>query len=140
MTSSSSKSDSAKQVSKNPQPHVFETFRFSEDYEAFWRQVILLTICGSHDCQYISYSDKPALPLPVSFSPSWLSIKSVYKLILETDINCPIISHLLIVLTTLLVNPPLFRSLGALPPVAISARTFQDALFWMTRWHIRRVI
>jgi hypothetical protein len=89
MTSSPSKSGSAKQVSENPQPHVFETFRFSEDYEAFWREVILPTICGSHDRQYISYSSKPALPLPVSFAPSWPSIESVYKLILDTDISSP---------------------------------------------------
>jgi hypothetical protein len=89
MTSSPSKSDSVQQVSENPQPHVFETFRFSEDYEAFWRQVILPTICGSHDCQYISYSGKPALPVPVSFAPSWPSIESVYRLILDTDINSP---------------------------------------------------
>jgi hypothetical protein len=70
MSSSSSKSGSVKQLSDNPQPHVFETFRFSEDYEAFWKQVILPAICGSHDHQYIYYSDKPALPLPVSFAPS----------------------------------------------------------------------
>jgi hypothetical protein len=89
MTSSLSKSGSAKQLSENPQPHVFETFHFSKDYEVFWRQVILPTICGSHDHQYISYSDKPALPLPVSFAPSQPSIESVYKLILDTDINLP---------------------------------------------------
>jgi hypothetical protein len=89
MTSSSSKSGSAKQLSENPQPHVFETFRFSEDYEAFWRQVILPTICGSHDHQYIYYSAKPALLLPVSFAPSRPSIESVYELILDTDINSP---------------------------------------------------
>jgi hypothetical protein len=89
MTSSPSKSGSAQQVSENPQPHVFETFRFSEDYEAFWREVILPTICGSHDRQYISYSGKPALPLLVSFAPSRPSIESVYKLILDTDINSP---------------------------------------------------
>jgi hypothetical protein len=89
MTSSSSKSGSAKQLSENPQPHVFETFHFGKDYEAFQRQVILPTICGSHDRQYISYSDKPALPLPVSFAPSCPLIGSVYKLILNTDINSP---------------------------------------------------
>jgi hypothetical protein len=53
MTFSSSKSGSVKQLSDNPQPHVFEIFHFSEDYEAFRRQVILPTICGSHDHQYI---------------------------------------------------------------------------------------
>jgi hypothetical protein len=93
MTSSSSKSGSAKQLSENPQPHVFETFHFSEDYEAFRRQVILPTICGSHDHQYIYYSDKPALLLLVSFAPSRPSIESVYKLILDTDINSP--NHIL---------------------------------------------
>jgi hypothetical protein len=89
MSSSSSKSGSMKQLSENPQPHAFETFFFSEDYEAFRRQVILPAICGSHDHQYIYYSDKPALPLPVSFAPSWPLIESVYKLILDTDINLP---------------------------------------------------
>jgi hypothetical protein len=89
MSSSSSKSGSAKQLSENPQPHAFETFCFSEDYEAFRRQVILPTICDSHDHQYIYYSDKPALPLPVSFAPSRPSIESVYKLISDTDINSP---------------------------------------------------
>jgi hypothetical protein len=59
------------------------------DYEAFQRQVILPTICGFHDRQYISYSDKPALLLLVSFTPFWPSIKSVYRLILDTDINSP---------------------------------------------------
>jgi hypothetical protein len=85
MSSSLSKSGSVKQLSDNSQPHVFETFCFSEDYEAFRRQVILPAICDDH--QYIYYSDKPALPLPVSFAPSRPSIKSVYNLILDTDIN-----------------------------------------------------
>jgi hypothetical protein len=89
MSPSSSKSGSVKQLSENPQPHAFETFCFSEDYEAFWRQVILPTICGSHDHQYIYYSNKPALPLLVSYAPSQPSIESVYKLILDTDINSP---------------------------------------------------
>jgi hypothetical protein len=89
MTSSSSESGSVKQLSDNPQPHVFETFRFSKDYEAFWRQVILPSICNSHDHQYIYYSDKPALPLLVSFAPSQPLIKSIYRLILDTDINSP---------------------------------------------------
>jgi hypothetical protein len=70
MTSSSSKSGSVKQLSDNPQPHVFETFHFNEDYEAFWKQVILPAICDSHDHQYLYYSDKPTLPLLVSFAPS----------------------------------------------------------------------
>jgi hypothetical protein len=70
MSSSSSKSSSLKQLSDNPQPHVFETFRFNEDYEAFWKQVILLFIHDSHDHQYIYHSDKPTLPLLVSFAPS----------------------------------------------------------------------
>jgi hypothetical protein len=57
--------------------------------EAFWRQVILPIICDSHNCQDISYFDKPVLPLPVSFAPSWPLIESVYQLILDTDINLP---------------------------------------------------
>jgi hypothetical protein len=89
MSSTSSKSGGAKQLSDNPEPHVFETFRFSENYEEFQKQVILPAICGSHDHQYIYYSDKPALPLLVSFAPSQPLIESVYKLILDTDINSP---------------------------------------------------
>jgi hypothetical protein len=87
--SSSSKSGFVKQLSDNPQPHVFKTFHFNEDYEAFQKQVILPLIHDSHDHQYIYYSDKPALPLPVSFAPSQPLIKSVHKLILDTDINSP---------------------------------------------------
>jgi hypothetical protein len=89
MSSSSSKSGPVKQLSDNPQPHVFETFHFNEDYKAFRKQVILPLICDSHDHQYIYYSNKPTLPLPVSFAPSWPSIKLVHKLILDTDINSP---------------------------------------------------
>ena len=37
----------------------------------------------------IYYSDKPALPLLVSFAPSQPLIESVYNLILDTDINSP---------------------------------------------------
>jgi hypothetical protein len=70
MTSSSSKFSFAKQLSDNPQPHVFETFHFDEDYEAFQKHIILPLICDSHDHQYIYHSDKPTLPLPVSFAPS----------------------------------------------------------------------
>jgi hypothetical protein len=76
-----------KQLSDNPQPHVFETFHPNEDYEAFWKHVILPLICDSHDHQYIYYSDKPTLPIPVSFALSRPSIESVHKLILDTDIN-----------------------------------------------------
>jgi hypothetical protein len=35
MTFFSSKSSFAKQLSDNPQPHVFKTFHFDKDYEAF---------------------------------------------------------------------------------------------------------
>jgi hypothetical protein len=87
MSSSSSKSSFAKQLSDNPQPHVFETFHFDKDYEAFWKQVIFPLIHDSHDNQYIYYSDKPTLPLPVSFAPSQPSIESVHKPVLDTDIN-----------------------------------------------------
>jgi hypothetical protein len=89
MTSSSSKSGFVKQLSDNPQPHVFETLHPDEDYEAFQKHVILPLICNSHDHQYIYYSDKPALPLLVSFAPSQPSIELVHKLILDTDINSP---------------------------------------------------
>jgi hypothetical protein len=89
MSPSSSKSGPVKQLPDIPQPHVFETFCFSKDYEVFQRQVILPAIHGSHDHQYIYYSDKPALPLPVSFAPSRPSIKSVHNFILDTDINSP---------------------------------------------------
>jgi hypothetical protein len=89
MSSSSSKSSSVKQLSDNPQPHVFETFHFNKDYEAFQKHIILPAICDSHDHQYIYYSDLPGFPLLVSFAPSRPLIKSVYKLILNTDINSP---------------------------------------------------
>jgi hypothetical protein len=89
MTSSSSKSGLAKQLSNNPQPHVFESFHPDKDYEAFQKHVILLLIHDSHDHQYIYYSNKPTLPLPVFFAPSQPSIESVHKLILDTDINSP---------------------------------------------------
>jgi hypothetical protein len=89
MSPSLSKSGPVKQLPDIPQPHDFETFCFSEDYEAFWRQVILPIIHDSHDRQEISYLDKPVLPLPVSFAPSWPSIELVYQLILDTDINSP---------------------------------------------------
>jgi hypothetical protein len=78
-----------KQLSDNPQPHVFETFHFNKDYEAFRKQVILPLIRDSHDHQYIYHSNKPALPLLVSFAPSQPSIESVYKLILDTEVNSP---------------------------------------------------
>jgi hypothetical protein len=121
MSSSSSKSGSAKQLSEYPQSHAFETFRFSKDYEAFRRQVILPAICGSHDHQYIYYSDKPALPLPVSFAPSWPSIESVYNLILDTDINSP--NH--IPFPHYIDYPPRqlppFQLLGTSPHMVISA-------------------
>jgi hypothetical protein len=86
MTSSSSKSGLAKQLSNNPQLHVFETFHPDEDYEAFQKHTILPLICNSHDYQYIYYANKPALPLPVSFAPSRPSID---LLILDIDINSP---------------------------------------------------
>jgi hypothetical protein len=89
MSPSLSKSGPVKPLPDIPQPHDFETFRFSKDYEAFRSQVILPIIHDSHDRQDISYLDKPVLPLPVSFTPSRPSIKSVYQLILDTDINSP---------------------------------------------------
>jgi hypothetical protein len=89
MTSSSSKSSLVKQLSNNPQPHVFKTFHSNEDYEEFHKHVILPLIHDSHDHQCIYYFNKPALPLPVSFAPSRPLIKLVHKLILDTDINSP---------------------------------------------------
>jgi hypothetical protein len=65
MSPSSSKFGPVKPLPDISQPHDFKTFHFSEDYEAFQREVILPTIHDSHDCQDISYLDKPALPLPV---------------------------------------------------------------------------
>jgi hypothetical protein len=89
MTSSSSKSGFVKQLSDNPQSHVFETFHPDENYEAFQKHVILPLIHDSHDHQYIYYSDKPTLPLLVSFAPAQPLIESVHELILDTDINSP---------------------------------------------------
>jgi hypothetical protein len=51
MSSSSSKSGFVKQLSDNPQPHVFKTFHFNGDYEAFRKQVILPLI---HDSMTIN--------------------------------------------------------------------------------------
>jgi hypothetical protein len=140
MSPSSPKSGPVKQLPDIPQPHDFETFRFSKDYEAFRRQVILPTIRGSHDHQDISYLDKLALPfryhLPLPGPQLSLSTNLFWILI---SIR-PIVSHWLIMSTTLLINPPLFQSLGTLLPMAILAWTFQDALFQMKRWHIGRVI
>jgi hypothetical protein len=67
--------------------HVVKTFDPDEDYNAFWKYISLPIICGSHDHQYIYYTDKPALPLLVSFAPTWHLIESVHRLILETNIN-----------------------------------------------------
>ena len=53
-----------------PAPHVFETFDPDEDYESFQRHIILPIIYGSHDHQYIYYTDKPTFPLLVAFAPS----------------------------------------------------------------------
>ena len=89
MSPSLSKSGPVKQLPDTPPPHDFETFRFSEDYEVFRKQVILPIVRDSHDRQDISYLDKPVRPLPVSFAPSRPSIESVYQLILDTDINSP---------------------------------------------------
>ena len=44
-------------------------------------------ICDSHDHQYVYYTDKPAIPLLVAFTPPWHSIELVYKLILDTNVN-----------------------------------------------------
>jgi hypothetical protein len=76
----------------NPEPHVFKTFDPDEDYNAFRKHIILPIIHGSHDHQYIYYTNKPALPLLVSFAPTWCSIESIHRLILTTNINSS--SHL----------------------------------------------
>ena len=70
-----------------PKPHVFETFDPAEDYKSFRRHIILPIICNSHDNQSIHYTKKPTLPPPVVFDSSRLSIQSVHKLILDTDVN-----------------------------------------------------
>ena len=70
-----------------PKPHVFETFDAAEDYESFQRHIILPIIRESHDNQSIHYTQKPTLPPPVVFAPDQHSLKSVYQLILDTDVN-----------------------------------------------------
>ena len=70
-----------------PKPHVFETFDPAEDYESFQRHIILPIICDSHDSQSIHYTQKPTLPPLIVFAPDQRSLKSVYQLILHTDIN-----------------------------------------------------
>ena len=71
----------------NPKPHVFETFDPAEDYESFRRHIILPIICDSHDNQSIHYTQKPTLPPLVVFAPNRCSLKSVYQLILDIDVN-----------------------------------------------------
>ena len=53
----------------------------------FSKNIILPIIHGSHNHQYIYYTNKPALPLPVSFAPTQHSIESAHRLILETNVN-----------------------------------------------------
>ena len=84
---SSSKLSTKEVLCDNLAPHIFKTFDPSEDYESFQRHIILPIIHDSHEHQYIYYTNKPALPLPVAFTPSHHSIKSVYWLILDTDVN-----------------------------------------------------
>jgi hypothetical protein len=140
MSPSLSKSGTVKQLPDIPPPHDFETFHVSKDYEVFWKQVILPIICDSHNRQDISYFDEPVLLLPVSFTPSQPSIKSVYQLILDMDINSPNC----IPFTHYVDYPP--RQSAFIPitrrltTMAILARTSQGALLRMTRWRIRRVI
>jgi hypothetical protein len=82
-----SKSSSTKVSHNKLELHVFKTFDPDEDYDTFRRHIILPIIHGSHNHQYIYYTNKPALPLPMSFAPTRHSIESVHRLILETDIN-----------------------------------------------------
>ena len=75
-----------KQLSQDKQPHIFKIFHANKDYKACQRDIIFFIIHGS--------VDKPILPLPVSLAPSQLSIKSVHKLILATDVNLSNHTHL----------------------------------------------
>ena len=84
---SPSKSGLKMSLCDNPKPHVFETFDPAEDYESFRRHIILPYIHNSHDHQYVHYTNKHTLPPPAVFDSSWRSIQSVYKLILDTDVN-----------------------------------------------------
>ena len=84
---SSSKLSIKKVLCDNPAPHIFKTFDPDEDYKSFQRHILLPIIHDSHDHQNIYYTNKPTLPLPVAFAPPQHSIKSVYRLILDTDVN-----------------------------------------------------
>jgi hypothetical protein len=84
---SPSKLSIKKVLCDKPMPHVFETFDPKEDCESFQRHIILPTIRESHYHQYVHCTDKPTLPPPAAFPSSQHSIESVYKLILDTDVN-----------------------------------------------------
>ena len=71
----------------HPKPHVFKIFDPSEDYESFQRHIILLIIHEPHDYQSIHYTKKPTLPPLIVFAPDWCSIKLVYKLIFDINVN-----------------------------------------------------
>ena len=71
-------------------PHIYETFRTSEDYSDFEAQILCPIIRKSYIHSYIYPSRLPKPLLPVSFALPHRSIESVHRIILETDYNRPL--------------------------------------------------
>ena len=133
----SSNSSSTNQVPIKWIPHALETYQASNNYEAFWKDVLLPLIWGSHDHQYIYYTNKSTLPLLVSFATPWPFIELVHKLILETDVNSPNQAPF----PHYINYPPCKPAFIPIPPHHITqSQLFLDALYQMTKGHIKRVI
>jgi hypothetical protein len=79
----------SKSASLDHVPHVYKTFRPSEDFAAFEAEFIHPVIQRSHGNNLIYSSKLLDLPLPVSFASHCCSIKSLHQTFVNTDINQP---------------------------------------------------
>jgi hypothetical protein len=79
----------SKSASLDHVPHIYETFRPSEDFAAFEAEFIRPIIQRSHSNNLIYLSKLPDLPLPVSFTSHRRSIESLHQTFINTDINRP---------------------------------------------------
>jgi hypothetical protein len=79
----------SKSASLDHVPHVYETFRPSEDFAAFEAEFICPIIQQSHGNNLIYSSKLLDLPLPVSFASRRRSIESLCQTFLNIDINQP---------------------------------------------------
>jgi hypothetical protein len=86
---SSGQSDAPKCAHITEPPHVYKTFRTSEDYSDSEARIFRSIIRNSHIHSYIYPSRLPELPSPISFALPRRSIESVHRIILETDYNRP---------------------------------------------------